>query len=73
MVRRQWQLDDRGGLHQFGRHRRPIAPVDCKTLAAQIADLNGDLSGETDINERKKTLQELGKLRSKFKQLGCHL
>jgi hypothetical protein len=51
----------------------PPPPVDCKTLAAQIAELNADLSGETDINERKKTLQELGKLRSKFKQLGCHL
>jgi hypothetical protein len=34
----------------------PPPPVDCKTLAAQISDLTEDLSGETDINERKKTL-----------------
>jgi hypothetical protein len=34
-------------------------PVDCKTLAAQIADLSEDLSGETDINELKKYCRNL--------------
>jgi hypothetical protein len=50
-----------------------VPPVDCKTLAAQIANLNADLSGEKDINERKKILQELGQLKTKFRQSGCHL
>lgn len=51
----------------------PPPPDQCKTLAADINDLSNELGGETDINERKKILQELGRLRNKFRQLGCHL
>ena len=68
MVRRQWQLDDRGDFINLDGTVVPPPPADCKTLAAQIAELSADLSGETDINERKKILQALGKLRSKFRQ-----
>jgi hypothetical protein len=50
-----------------------VPPVDCKTLTAQIDDLTAELSGTKDINERKKILQALGQLRTKFRQAGCHL